>query len=239
VEAEDDWGGVLYNLYEESVFMSEEKFKQAFLKGDFKLILNDPVFKMASALDEQHSTIVAPKYKLFSQELEKALQAWVNVQTAEKTSAAKWCDANSTLRVTYGKVGGSHPKDGVTYEFMTTADGILQKNATGNPDFYIHPALDSLYRNHIFGEYSSNGTLPICYTGSNHTTGGNSGSPALNAKGELVGINFDRSWESTMSDVYFNPAICRNIMVDIRYVLWVIDVYANADRLLEEMKIVK
>jgi hypothetical protein len=79
----------------------------------------------------------------------------------------------------------------------------------------------------------------VCYTGSNHTTGGNSGSPALNDKGELVGINFDRSWESTMSDVYFNPTICRNIMVDIRYVLWVIDVYANADRLLDEMKIVR
>lgn len=239
VEAEDDWGGVLYNLYEESVFMSEEKFKAAFIKGDFKTILNDPVYKMAVALDEQHATIVAPKYKVFSQELEKALQAWVNIQTVQKTNASKWCDANSTLRVTYGKVGGSHPKDGVTYDFKTTTDGILQKSASGNPDFYIHPQLDSLYRNHIFGSYASNGTLPVCYTGSNHTTGGNSGSPALNDKGELVGINFDRSWESTMSDVYFNPAICRNIMVDIRYVLWVIDVYANADRLLDEMKIVK
>jgi len=81
--------------------------------------------------------------------------------------------------------------------------------------------------------------LRTCYTGSNHTTGGNSGSPALNAKGELTGINFDRSWESTMSDIVYNPEICRNIMVDARYVLWVIDVYAGAGYLLNEMKIVR
>jgi len=90
-----------------------------------------------------------------------------------------------------------------------------------------------------YGNYGEGGELRVCYTGSNHTTGGNSGSPALNGSGELVGINFDRSWESTMSDIYYSPEICRNIMVDIRYVLWVIDVYANADYLLQEMKLMK
>jgi hypothetical protein len=96
-----------------------------------------------------------------------------------------------------------------------------------------------LYRNQVFGSYAKNGALTVCFTGSNHTTGGNSGSPALNAKGELIGINFDRSWESTMSDVYFNPELCRNIMVDMGYVLWVMDVYANADHLIQEMTIVR
>jgi hypothetical protein len=106
-------------------------------------------------------------------------------------------------------------------------------------DFSISPKLDSLFRNHVFGEYGQNDQLRVCFTGSNHTTGGNSGSPVLNGKGELIGINFDRSWESTMSDVYFNPELCRNIMVDMRYVLWVIDVYADADHLIQEMSIVK
>jgi Peptidase S46 len=113
----------------------------------------------------------------------------------------------------------------------------LEKNNTGNPDFAIQPYLRDLFAQRKYGQYAENGELHICYTGSNHTTGGNSGSPALNSKGELVGINFDRSWESTMSDIMYNPDICRNIMVDVRYVLWVIDEYAHAGYLLEEMKL--
>jgi hypothetical protein len=115
----------------------------------------------------------------------------------------------------------------------------LSKFQTGNPDFYIGEKLRKKLESRDFGVYGVNGTLPVCYTGSNHTTGGNSGSPALNAKGHLVGINFDRSWESTMSDIYYSPEICRNIMVDVRYVLWVIDAYAGAGYLLKEMKIVQ
>jgi hypothetical protein len=94
-----------------------------------------------------------------------------------------------------------------------------------------------LLQNKEFGSYGVNGTLPVCFTGSNHTTGGNSGSPALNGSGEWIGINFDRTWESTMSDLYFNSEICRNVMTDARYVLWVIDIYAGAGHLLNEMTI--
>ena len=150
-----------------------------------------------------------------------------------------WSDANSTLRISFGKVEGSEPRDGELYKYYTTSDGILEKHRTGHPDFDLNPRLVELFSNKTYGAYAEDGELRICYTGSNHTTGGNSGSPALNAKGELTGINFDRSWESTMSDIMYNPEICRNIMVDIRYVLWVIDVYADADYLLEEMKLVK
>jgi hypothetical protein len=125
------------------------------------------------------------------------------------------------------------------YKYYTTTDGILQKNATGNPDFEIQPKLKSLLEKKEFGKYGTNGELRVCYTGSNHTTGGNSGSPALNAKGELTGINFDRSWESTMSDITYNPEICRNIMLDARYVLWVIDVYAGAGYLIDEMNVIR
>ncbi len=238
-ENEDDWGGVLYSVMEGSLFVDAEAIKAAFLKGDFKRIENDPIYTTAIALFEQHGKVVQPKVQLCNAEMDKALQQWVQVLNVAKDASVNWCDANSTLRIAYGKVQGSKPRDGVVYDYFTTTDGILQKYQSGNYDFNISQGLDSLYRYKIFGDYAEDGQLRVCYTGSNHTTGGNSGSPALNAEGHLVGINFDRSWESTMSDYYFQPKICRNIMVDMRYVLWVIDVYANADHLIQEMNIIR
>ena len=151
-----------------------------------------------------------------------------------------WADANSTLRLTYGKAEGSEPRDGMEYKFYTTADGILAKNASGLKDYELPEDLVTLLKKENYGKYAdSDGELRVCFTGSNHTTGGNSGSPALNGKGHLVGLNFDRSWESTMSDIMFDPNQCRNIMVDIRYVLFIIDKYAGATRLIDEMDLVK
>jgi len=150
-----------------------------------------------------------------------------------------WPDANSTMRITYGKLEGSAPHDGMMYTPYTTLDGIIAKNNTGNPDFEILPRLRELAEKKEYGKYAQDGELWVCFTGSNHTTGGNSGSPAMDAEGNLIGINFDRTWESTMSDYMFDKNRCRNIMVDIRYVMWVMDVYAGAGHLVEEMTLVK
>jgi hypothetical protein len=148
-------------------------------------------------------------------------------------------DANGTLRLTYGKAEGSAPYDGMQYNYNTTHRGILQKAATGKEDYEIDELLQGLLSAGLFAAYANeDGSLPVCFTGSNHTTGGNSGSPALNGRGELVGLNFDRSWESTMSDIFYDPARCRNIMVDVRYILWVVDVYAGAGHLVQEMTLV-
>ncbi|MDB3906171.1 S46 family peptidase [Crocinitomicaceae bacterium] len=150
-----------------------------------------------------------------------------------------WPDANSTMRITYGKLEGSAPHDGMMYTPYTTLDGIIAKNNTGNPDFDVLPRLRELAEAKDYGQYAQDGELWVCFTGSNHTTGGNSGSPALDAEGNLIGINFDRTWESTMSDYMFDTNRCRNIMVDIRYVMWVMDVYAGAGHLVEEMTLEK
>ena len=148
-------------------------------------------------------------------------------------------DANSTLRVTYGQVKGYHPRDAVYYEPVTHIQGVIEKYVPGDYEFDLPPKFLQLYKNKDFGSFTDNtGSVPVCFIGTNHTTGGNSGSPAIDAHGNLVGLNFDRVWEGTMSDLYYDPSICRNIMVDIRYILFIIEKYGNAQRILDELKLV-
>jgi hypothetical protein len=147
-------------------------------------------------------------------------------------------DANSTLRVTYGKLEGVNPRDAVSYGTTTYLDGAMAKYKPGDYEFDMPAKLIELYDNKDYGQYSENGKLPVCNIASNHTTGGNSGSPVLNARGELIGLNFDRIWEGTMSDVNFDANICRNIMVDSRYVLFIIDKFAGQQWLIEEMELI-
>ena len=198
----------------------------------------DPICNFSSILKTHMDNNIVPELrKLYKQEnilMRKYVKSLMNSFPDRKF----WADANSTLRLTYGKVEGSAPRDGMNYNWYTTMDGIVEKYNTGNADFKIPQRFLELYEEKKYGRYGSNGSLNICFLGSNHTTGGNSGSPALDAYGRLVGINFDRSWESTMSDVLFDGDICRNIMVDIRYVLWVIDIYAGAGHLVKEMNLV-
>ena len=147
-------------------------------------------------------------------------------------------DANSTLRVTYGKVKGSNPADAISYHYETTLDGVMEKYIPGDYEFDVPAKLIDLYKTKDYGPYGENGKMPVNFIGTNHTTGGNSGSPAIDANGNLIGLNFDRVWEGTMSDIYYDPSICRNIMVDIRYVLFIMDKYAGAKNLISELKLV-
>lgn len=148
-------------------------------------------------------------------------------------------DANSTMRVTYGQVKGYTPSDAVYYNPVTYLDGVIEKYQPGDYEFDLDEKMISLYKKQDYGEYAAeNGKLPICFIGTNHTTGGNSGSPAIDGQGNLIGLNFDRAWEGTMSDYNYDPSICRNIMVDVRYILFVVDKFAGAGHLVEEMKLV-
>lgn len=147
-------------------------------------------------------------------------------------------DANSTLRLTYGKVDGYIPRDGIRFDYYSYLDGVLEKYKPGDYEFDLPAKLIDLYKKKDYGQYGVNGKLPVNFIAANHTSGGNSGSPALDAWGNLVGLNFDRVWEGTMSDINYDPSICRNIMVDIRYILFIVDKYAGAGHLVKEMKLV-
>ena len=149
-------------------------------------------------------------------------------------------DANSTLRFTYGKVGGFEPRDAVVYKSFTTLDGVVAKSLPSPADYHAPDALVELHHTNNFGRYADkDGTIHVCFVASNRTTGGNSGSPVINGDGHLVGINFDRCWEGTMSDIMYDPSICRNISVDIRYVLFLIDKLGNAQNIIKELEVVR
>ena len=229
-------------LYAKSAFDNAESM-QKLLDSDnpkaWAKLSKDPAYVLIERLRAHYFEVIAPEYGRLRGEIERASGAYTKALREAFPKKVFPVDANSTLRLTYGKVEGSAPYDGMQYNPLSTARGILQKYVPGDPDFDMPERLVELLRNKEYGPYAnSEGDLVVCFTGSNHTTGGNSGSPALDASGHLVGINFDRSWESTMSDILFDGSRCRNIMVDIRYVLWVMDVYAGAGHLVEEMTLV-
>lgn len=229
------------DFYAESIFDNIDELNTLLEKGkskSFAKLVNDPAYKMINDLRENYFNEIAPGYSSAKTVIDDATADYTRGLRELFPNRLFPIDANSTLRLTYGKVEGSAPHDGMTYNPLSTTKGILQKYKPGHPDFDLPKDLVEKLETGDWGCYGTGGEnseLIVCFTGSNHTTGGNSGSPAINGNGELVGINFDRSWESTMSDILFDETRCRNIMVDIRYVLWMIDVYAGAGHLVEEM----
>ncbi len=183
---------------------------------------------------------VRDRYLADNSRLDAYYRTYVKALMEKDTDRVFYPDANLTLRVTYGQVKGFEPADGVEYNYYTTLDGIIQKE---NPDIYdykVDPKLKQLWEKKDYGRYANkNGELPVAFIASNHTTGGNSGSPVINGNGELVGTNFDRVWEGTMSDIWYDVSRCRNISLDARYFLFIVDKFANAQNLINEMTIVE
>lgn len=213
------------------------------LEGDSKTVMekinNDKGYQVIKAMADAYTKNVAPKYDELNLRNIALQRTYMKaILELSPKSARIFPDANSTLRITYGKVKGYKPNDAVYYEPFTTLDGVMEKYVPGDYEFDVPQKLIDLYNNKDYGQYGVKGKMPVCFIATNHTTGGNSGSPALDANGNLIGLNFDRVWEGTMSDIYYSPEICRNIMVDARYILFIIDKYAGAKNIINELKII-
>jgi len=216
----------------ESMLNDFEKFSQLFER--------DPVYLLTKAIVKYYTTSVFPQFQYDEREINELQKLYIQGQKEVFKNKKFYPDANSTLRVSYGKVNNYIPKDGVEYNYYTTLDGIMEKYIPKDEEFDVPAKLKELYEKKDYGQYANkDGKLQVAFTASNHTTGGNSGSPVFNAKGQLIGTNFDRNWEGTMSDIMYNPNQCRNITLDVRYTLFIIDKFAGAGYLLNEMKLVK
>lgn len=236
-------GNLAGAYYDQSLFSSPEKvtaLSEMDAEEAVQKIKSDPLYKLGEEWHTLYKEKVSAPYEARQTEIDSLQRIYMKAQMETFKDKTFWPDANSTMRVTYGQVHGYEPRDAVRYMAKSYTKGIAQKYVEGDYEFDVPEKLLKLIEDKDFGDYKDeSGDVPVCFLGTNHTTGGNSGSPAIDAYGNLVGLNFDRVWEGTMSDLNYDPSICRNIMVDTRYILFIIDKYAGADRLINEMKLVR
>ncbi|MCF0176179.1 MAG: S46 family peptidase [Bacteroidales bacterium] len=223
-------------LFSGSVFASEEKLAAA----DYERIMNDPALTLAKAYSRVYRDNMPGKDNDDDKNLSKGRHDYTAALLEWKKDETPYPDANSTMRLTWGHVMGYSPRDAVSYRYYTTLEGVMEKEDPDNWEFVVPEKLKELYKAKDYGRYAlKSGELPTCFLSNNDITGGNSGSPVLNARGELIGLAFDGNWESMSSDVMFEPELQRCINVDIRYVLFIIDKFGGAGHLIREMNIVK
>ena len=216
------------DVFSRSIFTDRDKVS-ALTKADLKALESDPACELYNAFQSWYENDLRPVIVSTDHELRSAMREYMKAQMEFEPDKAFYPDANLTLRVAYGQVKGYSPCDAVYYNPVSTLKGIIEKD---NPDIFDYNIPQKLRDIYAEGGHESQ---PVCFLATNHTSGGNSGSPVLNADGELVGINFDRVWEGTMSDIVFDPDYCRNISIDIRYLLFIIERVGGARWLLEEM----
>jgi hypothetical protein len=230
------------DMYAKTIFADEAKMKAflaGFNKGAAKKLVKDPMYIIAVDVDEYLGNNYRGEVSRISSEIQKLNKTYMAAQMDFQPEKYFYPDANSTLRVSYGQVKGYDSRDAVYHKHYTTLKGIMEKDNPNIYDYDVPQRLRDLYAARDFGRYTQDGEVPVCFIATNHTTGGNSGSPVINAEGHLIGVNFDRAWEGVASDMAFNPEQSRNISIDIRYALFIIDKFAGAGYLLNEMVLIE
>jgi hypothetical protein len=233
----NDFNKMQQKFYGVSIFSSLEKYKAFLNNPDLKLLKKDPIYTLASSFLDKYLELNIP-YNVANQKLVKANRLYIDALRKMEADKKMYPDANFTMRLTYGQVKSYVPADGVVYKYYTTLDGIMQKEDPSNPEFVVPKKLKEIYLNKDYGRYGDGEKMNVAILTNNDITGGNSGSPVINGKGELIGLAFDGNWEAMSGDIAFEPELQRTISVDIRYVLLIIDKFAGAQNLIDEMTFV-
>jgi hypothetical protein len=241
-EWKGDFRAAAEKYYARSVFTDEARFK-AFVNNltvsQLKKFKKDPFYMLATGVTGYIAANVRDRITEINTELQSLNQLYMRAQMEFDSNRLFYPDANSTLRVSYGNIMGYDSRDAVYFRHYSTLKGIIEKDNPEIYDYDVPDKLKELYLTKNFGKYTQDGEVPVCFIANNHTTGGNSGSPVINAEGHLIGINFDRAWEGVASDMAFNPQQSRNISLDIRFALFIIDKFAGAGYLINEMTLVE
>jgi hypothetical protein len=227
------------DMFAKSVFSSEAKLNAFLAKPVLKILENDPIRNTSASINKTLNEVSVGSSK-FDATLATGRRLWIAALMEMAPEKTQYPDANSTMRLSYGTVLDYDPRDAVTYKYFTTLQGVVEKYKPGDYEFDVPKRLIDLNNKKEYGRYgSSKGYMPVCFLTTNDITGGNSGSPVMNGNGELIGLAFDGNWESMSGDIAYEPELQRTIVVDIRYVLWIMDIYAGAKNLVDEMNIVQ
>ena len=229
--SDDSYTSLTNKLYSQNGIYNEVVLKETFAKNSSEALAEIDkwdAIKLFDGIRAHYANTVADSLKFYQDEQDRLQRTYMQAQLEVMKDKKFYPDANSTLRVAYGQVKPYSGKDAVIYDYATNMDGVMEKYVPGDYEFDLPKKLVDLYNAKDFGPYGKDGIMPVCFIATNHTTGGNSGSPVLDAYGNLIGLNFDRAWEGTMSDINYDASICRNIMVDVRYILFIVDKFADA-----------
>jgi len=224
--------------FDKSMIVDQDRYMEFLDDPSLKQLEKDPTFIAVTSFFDKFN-MMRGAMMAYSEKIQEGSRLYIKGLIEMYPGRDFYPDANSTMRLTYGSVGDYEPRDAVLYEHYTTLEGVMEKEDPDNYEFVVSPKLKELFKTKDYGQYGFNGTMPVCFTTNNDITGGNSGSPVINGKGELIGLAFDGNWEAMSGDVAFEPELQKCINVDIRYVLFVIDKFAGATHLVEEMQLVR